>query len=190
MRKWVQVFRHVSADDQKFRIAGYYQMSKQEEKEQQILDSINLQVVSSFLNTYGWPATKEIGLIGQRAISMVIQHAPLNVQEKYYPELIKTFKRDSLLRETVALLEDRINMKRKRPQMYGTQVVRYHDKYVLFPVYQVDSLEERRKALGLKISMSEYLKLFNINWSVNDYKKQLPELKRNFRVSDSLGVHY
>jgi hypothetical protein len=189
MKKWIPVFKSVYINDQKNRIVGYG-FTKDGWKEQQVLDSQNLKIVTSYLDTYGWPAATDAGFIGQRAIGMTIQHSPLIIQEKYYPALVKAYKRDSLLFETLALLEDRINMRNRRLQFYGTQLVSYKGKQVLYPVSDIDSLEIWRKRIGFKITMADYMKLLHSNWNTEAYKLILPDLVKEFKVSDTSGIHY
>lgn len=190
MKKWIPIFRNVLADDQKNRIVGYINYTPEEKNEQLSLDSQNLKIVSSYLDKYGWPVLYDIGLIGQRAIGLTIQHSPLAVQEKYYPYLVKAYKRDTLLYETLALLEDRINTKNHRFQYYGTQVVTFQGKQVLYPVFNVDSLEIYRKQLGFQITMKDYLGMLNAGWNVDEYKLILPQLIKELKVSDTIGIHY
>jgi hypothetical protein len=189
MKKWVPIFKNVYINDQKNRLVGYG-FTKDGWKEQLLLDSQNLKIVTSYLDTYGWPAAFDVGFIGQRAIGMAIQHSPLIIQEKYYPLLVNAYKRDSLLFETVALLEDRINKRNRRFQFYGTQLVSYKGKQVLYPVFNIDSLEIWRKRIGFKITIVDYMKLLNTNWNIDDYKLMLPNLVNEFKVSDTLGIHF
>ncbi len=189
MKKWIPVFKNVYASDQKHRLIGYG-FTEEGLKEQIAIDSQNLIIITSFLDKYGWPAALEMGLIAQLAVGMTIQHAPLKIQEKYYPYLVNAYKRDTLLFETVALLEDRINMRNKRLQFYGTQLVSYKGKQVLFPVFEVDSLEVRRKRIGFDMPVKEYMKLLKSEWNIDEYKQILPGLIKDFKVSDSLGFHH
>lgn len=189
MKQWIPILKAVYINDQKNRLVGYG-FTKDGLKEQLFLDSQNLKIVTSYLNTYGWPAALDVGFIGQRAIGMTIQHSPLIIQEKYYPYLVNAYKRDSLLFETLALLEDRINMGNKRLQFYGTQVVSYKGKQVLYPVFNIDSLEIWRKQIGFKITMGAYMKMLKSNWNTEEYKLILPNLISEFKVSDTLGIHY
>ena len=189
MKKWIPIFKTVYINDQKNRLVGYG-FTKSGLQEQQLLDSENLKIVVYYLDNYGWPAATDIGIIGQRAIGMTIQHSPLAIQEKYYPSLVKAYRRDPLLFETLALLEDRINMRNRRFQYYGTQLVYYKGKQVLYPVYNIDSLEIRRKRLGLKMPMADYMKLLRSTWNPEEYKQMLPNLISEFKVSDTLGIHY
>ena len=190
MKKWISIFRNVLADDQKNRIVGDNSYTAEEKKEQLSLDSQNLKIVTSYLDKYGWPIPFDIGLIGQRAIGITIQHSPLAVQEKYYPYLVEAYKKDSFLYETLALLEDRINMRNHKFQYYGTQMVIFKGKQVLYPAFNIDSLEIYRKQLGFKITMKDYFKMLNTDWNVSEYKLILPQLIKEFKVSDTIGFHY
>lgn len=189
MKKWIPVFKRVHINDQKNRLVGYG-FTKEGLKEQRMLDSQNLKIVTAYVDRYGWPAAADVGFIGQRAIGMTIQHSPLKIQEKYYPYLVKAYKRDSFLFQTLALLEDRINIRNKRFQFYGTQLVSYKGKPVLYPVYNIDSLEIWRKQIGFKTTMADYMKLLKSNWNIAEYKLILPDLINEFKVSDTLGIHY
>lgn len=189
MKKWIHVFAGVMADDQQYRMIGL-SMTKEESKRQKELDVANLSIVTHYLDRYGWPATRSAGLFPRRAIGMVIQHAPLSVQEKYYPQLVEAFRKDTSLFETLALLEDRINMRKHRLQYYGTQVISFEGKPTLYPVMNVDSMDEYRKQLGRFISFSQYMSLMHISWDPVRYKEQLPLLVSKLKVTDSASLHY
>jgi hypothetical protein len=192
MKHWIPVLRNAFADDQKYRIVGLTaaDFSREEMKEQKKIDSQNLKIAISYLDQNGWPKLYDAGLLGQRTIGIIIQHAPLNIQEKYYPFLVEAYKKDSLLYETLALLEDRINMRNHKFQYYGSQLVSYKGKMVLYPVYNIDSLDEYRKSIGFKMTLKQYLKLLKTDSSITNYKQLLPELIKTFKVSGSLGLHY
>ncbi len=190
MKSWIPILKKVYTDDQKYRIVGYG-MTPDDWKKQSKLDSQNLQIVIKFLDEHEWPAVTDIGLFGQRAVNMVIQHSPLKVQEKYYPSLIKVYKKDSLLFETVAMLEDRINMRRGRYQYYGSQVIYYRGKPTFYPIYKVDSADIRRKILHPEMpDLKKYMNLLNGEFNLSEYKKILPQLIDSFKVSDTAGLHF
>lgn len=189
MKKWIKVFSNVLADDQKYRILGH-SITKAEAKEQHSLDSQNLIIVTNFIDKYGWPAKFDAGFICQRAVGIVIQHSPLKIQEKYYPSLVQTYKRDPSLFETLAMLEDRINLLNNRCQFYGTQVVFLDGKYILYPVTNIDSMEIYRNRLGKFIPFNKYMEMLKVDWNIDDYKKNISNYKRKLNVSDTLGIHY
>ena len=189
MKLWLPFLRQVYVDDQKFRIIGFG-MTLEESRMQKILDSINLQKVIFYLDQHGWPDKFDVGFFGKKAVAMVIQHAPLKTQEKYYPSLIEAYKKDLLLFETVALLEDRINMRNHRRQFYGTQVVIFKKKNVLYPVANIDSIENYRRQIGIKMPLNAYLTMLKVEWNITEYKKIIPEIEKEFKVSDTLGIHF
>jgi hypothetical protein len=192
MKHWIPILRNAFVDDQKYRIVGlnFSDFSKEEREEQKKLDSQNLNIAIAYLDKHGWPALNDVGLFGQRAIGIIIQHSPLKVQEQYYPFLVEAYKKDSLLYETLALLEDRINTRNHKFQYYGSQLVSYKGSMVLYPVYNIDSIDDYRRKIGIKMPLKEYLKLLKVDSDITEYKQLLPELITKFKVSDSLGIHY
>ena len=190
LKEWLPILKTAFADDQKYRIVGY-NLNKEERALQAKLDSANVIIAESYLDKYGWPSLKEIGLLGQRSIGIIIQHSPLKIQEKYYPLLVQTYKRAPAgLTEILILMEDRINLRNRRFQYYGSQAVSYKGKMVLYPVSNIDSIDVYRKRAGIAMPVAEYLKRLNVQFDINEYKQLLPELIKEFKVSDTAGVHY
>lgn len=86
------------------------------------------------------------------------------------------------LPSNLALFEDRILMREGKKQLYGSQVVvdaKTGNKY-LFPLEDPDNVDERRKKVQLN-PIAEYLKGFQINWDVEEYKRKLPEIEEAIR---------
>ena len=115
MKRWIPVFRTVLVDDQKNRIIGY-RPNKAEWKEQFAIDAKNLTITTNFLDSFGWPQMSKNGFIVSQAVGIVIQHAPIAVQEKYFPMLVNTYEKNHNLFENLALMEDRINVRHHRYQ--------------------------------------------------------------------------
>lgn len=185
MKHWVPIFRKVWADDQRYRMLTNMEYLSLHWPEQKRLDSINLAIVDSFFNRYGrWPYQKWAGFFAHRATGMIIQHAPLTKQEHYYPLIKKAYQDGEIGGETLAMLQDRINVRNKRFQLYGSQLCEYpKDEYVLYPVADVDSLDARRKRMGM-ISMDKNMELFfKLKWDLEAYKKSLPELVKALQVN-------
>lgn len=190
MKRWIPILKDVLINDQKHRVAGYG-FTKAGLEKQNVLDSQNLVIVTSYLDSFGWPVGSQVGFYGKRAIGMVIQHAPVAVQEKYYPNLVEAYKKDSFLFETVAMLEDRINMRRRKFQYYGSQIVYVNGKPTFYPIYNVDSADLRRKTLHKTMpTLKEYMLLFKGDFDLSNYKSALPRLIDSFKVSDTPGVHF
>lgn len=125
------------------------------------IDSINLTIVTAFIEKNGWQGKDVVGSTGNVALFLVIQHAPLEYQKKYLPHLRTAVKNKISPPDHLALLEDRIAVEEKRPQIYGTQVEfsEATKTYKLYPVFDEKNINTRRKSVGLN-SIEEYLKTF------------------------------
>lgn len=138
-------------------------------------DSTNLIFVEQLISKYGWLGPQEIGMQGTQALFLVIQHADLKTQKKYYPLIKQSEKEGKVLSSNVAILEDRIAVREGRPQVYGSQG--YFDKEkqktFIYPLKDVENLDSLRKSMGLP-PMSTYVK----DWSLDDYKSYLPLAKQ------------
>jgi len=190
MKRWSDILSQVKINDQKYRSITNPELYSKNAKLQDKLDRENQHIVAAFLDTFGWPQMKQVGVLGKVAVFSVIQHAPLAMQEKYYPMLANAYKEHSNNGAQLALLEDRINFQKGYPQYYGTQLGYINSQNVLYPVVNADSLENWRKKIGIIQDMRSYLQMFNLSWDINEYKKQLPLLKQYFNVKDSLGLHF
>lgn len=137
-------------------------------------DSINLQIVSSILDEKGWLGPKVVGDKGNNALFLVIQHADIEVQEKYLPLMRKAVENGNARGTGLALLEDRVALRNGKKQIYGSQIGRNKDtgEYYVLPLEDPDKVDERRAAVGLG-SMQEYIQIWGLNWDVEAHKEQL-----------------
>jgi hypothetical protein len=146
-------------------------------------DRENLQVVENILAKHGWLGHKDIGLKSSVTIFMVLQHADIKTQEKYLPLLQKAIQEKNIIADHYAMFIDRINMRNKRPQEYGTQLLSTKPGTSdLYPLLNVDSVDVWRKKIGMIETLSKYLKQFDITWNPEKYKSQLPELVKKYKV--------
>lgn len=144
----------------------------------QMQDSVNQGIVTGVLEKYGWLGKKEVGWMGSQAIFLVVQHAPLPVQEKYLPMMREAVKAGNAKRSDLALLEDRVLTRTGKKQLYGSQVTRdtATNETHFFPIEDVDNVDIRRAAAGLG-PLAEYAKHFGIVWNaeaIEKNKKMLP----------------
>jgi hypothetical protein len=148
------------------------------------LDSVNILIVDSVVSKYGILGIKDIGYYGHFAITMTIQHTDFEIQKKYLPLYQNAFSEKKITPTVFAMLVDRILMKSAKMQLYGTQViVNYKNNQAdLYPLESPDSIDVRRISIGMKDSISEYLKGFEISWDIEKYKKQLPALKTKYKI--------
>jgi len=142
-------------------------------------DQENLRKVVSIIDQYGWLSPQKVGMNASQALFLVIQHADLATQKKYLSMIRAAENNGEILSSNLALLEDRINMREGKKQIYGSQSFTdtHTGKLYFYPIAEPDHLEERRKSMGL-IPMQEYAKLLNTAWNLEAYKEMLPEIEK------------
>ena len=86
------------------------------------VDKDNLKRVEEIIQLYGWPTYSMVGKTAANGAFMVIQHSNVNTQRKYFKQLLDAAKEDDASKESVALLTDRISVRLKGMQIFGTQV--------------------------------------------------------------------
>ena len=126
--------------------------------EQDRADSLNRVAVDSLLQN-GWPD----GLSEQsnRTIWLIIDHADVDYQERYLPLIEQQAVRGTISPSDYATLLDRVNVRRQRPQRYGTQTgykQRDDEAFTfVYPIEDIDALDSLRLSVGLD-SMHLYLR--------------------------------
>lgn len=122
------------------------------------IDSSNQAWVINKLHKYGWPEKSKIGDNAARAVFLVIQHAELSDIETYYPQLQALANRDEARPVHAAMMLDRMLMYQGKKQVYGTQSssqLRQDGSWVVWPVENPESINERRKAVGFLDTVEE-----------------------------------
>lgn len=140
-------------------------------------DSLNLFAVTKILDQYGWLGSDVVGERGASALFLVIQHSNLATQEKYLPLMREAVKNGRAAGSSLALLEDRVALGQHKKQLYGSQIGQYYDTklYYILPLEDPDNVDKRRASVGLP-PLAEYVNHWQINWDVEQYKKDLPRL--------------
>jgi len=117
-----------------------------------IQDSIDLGTVTHILDTYGWVGTDSIGPAGSTTLWTVIQHADLDVQQKYLPMMRTAAQQGRAHANELAYLEDRVALQEGRKQTYGTQfqLNKKTHKYIIAPIDDEPNVDRRRAAIGLE----------------------------------------
>ncbi len=131
-------------------------------------DSINQIEVVNILDKHGWVGTDLVGKNGNKALWLVIQHAPIKIQEKYLPSLKKSVRHGLTPGHYLALLEDRILMKNGKPQTYGSQIITNQNtgKKEVYKIKDPVNVNKRRKEVGLE-SIESYLSSWGIEWDID-----------------------
>lgn len=138
-------------------------------------DKKNLEIINGIIQEYGWLGPQDVGHNASFALFLVIQHADLATQQKYYPLIKQAEKEGKIVSSHVATLEDRIAVREGREQTYGSQ--RKYDsktqRQYVYPLKDVDNLDSLRLSVGLS-PMKEY----EPGWDVEEYKQYLPTSRR------------
>lgn len=127
-------------------------------EEEERTDSLNRVAVDSLLQN-GWPE----GLSEQsnQTIWLIIDHGDVEYQERYLPLIEQQAMRGIISLADYATLSDRVNVRRQRPQRYGTQTgytQRDGETFTyVYPIEDISKLDSLRLSVGLD-SMHIYLR--------------------------------
>lgn len=126
------------------------------EKQEQ-MDSLNRVAIDSLLQN-GWP--EELSEESNNTIWLIIDHADVDYQERYLPLIEQQVSLGTINASDYATLSDRVNVRRQRPQRYGTQTgYKQKDSEVftfVYPIENIAALDSLRFSVGLD-SMHLYL---------------------------------
>ena len=142
-------------------------------------DSLNLEKLLRLWDKNGWISKKQVG---ETAIYqwVIIQHADLSVQKKYFPLLKKAKEVGDIKAGSLALTIDRIRDEEGKKQIYGSQIARikWQGKYfnIISPLEDPAHVDERRKEMGLE-PIASYADHFGIKWSLDNYKADIQKLE-------------
>jgi hypothetical protein len=135
-------------------------------KKQNQIDRKNLQQLEEIIKLHGWPTKTMVGKEACNAALLVIAHAELSYQNKYFP-LIKTAAENNEAHPgNVANLEDILLTGEGKKQKYGSRlhVNETTQKLELYPIEDEENVGARRARIGLP-PMTEYLKLFGLEYT-------------------------
>lgn len=115
------------------------------------VDSTNEERLKKIIAKYGYPGPDLVGSQQGNTAWLVLQHAPIAMQEVYFPLLDKAMQDGQLSKGNWAYLIDRMRMNRGEKQVYGSQMRLKEDKagYELWPLEDPYHVNERRTAVGL-----------------------------------------
>ncbi len=114
-------------------------------------DVENAAALHGLLWSRGWPLASRVGEDAAFNAFLVIQHAHSGVQAAALPAVAVSVWQGELRPSALALLTDRVLTRAGRPQLYGTQTMRWPlwPGAVRLPVFEPEKLNERRRKLGL-----------------------------------------
>tara|TARA_R110002072_G_scaffold124085_2_gene259549 strand:+ start:1140 stop:2852 length:1713 start_codon:yes stop_codon:yes gene_type:complete len=127
---------------------------------QRVIDSTNMIFVENIFKTKGYPGISMVGESTNMAAWYVLQHNPDKIPT-YLPIIKEAGKDGEISMRAVAMMEDRYLMNEGKPQIYGTQGMRYDDERGAFiwPIQDPETVNERRAEVGYEDSIEEYAKI-------------------------------
>tara|TARA_R110002096_G_scaffold153935_1_gene317961 strand:- start:309 stop:980 length:672 start_codon:yes stop_codon:yes gene_type:complete len=130
------------------------------------LDSQNVVSLSKMVDERGWLGISDIGVEANKSQWLIIQHAKIDLQEKYLPLLRESFNKNESNGSHLAMLEDRILIRKGKKQIYGTQVKMdpKNGKWYLHPIKDSLNVDKRRHELGMQ-TLTEYMNEHNIEFN-------------------------
>lgn len=146
-------------------------------------DLLNQKRVASIINQYGWLGSHEIGEKANQALFLIIQHASLEVQEKYFPAMRDAVGVGKARKSDFALLVDRMAYRQGMDQLYGTQL--YLDEQgesFFYPIKDVEHVNARRLTAGLA-PIEEYAEQVGIDWDLLAMKEVWGQKRTDLRAS-------
>jgi len=148
------------------------------------VDSSNLIIVEEILDKYGWLSSEQIGRKANKTLFLVIQHADQETWEKYLPVMRQAVKDGKAKARSLALLEDRTNLGRGELQIYGSQIKKDQEtgEMYVMPLTDPDKVNERRASVGLR-PIEDYIKSWDLEWDVEEYKRNLPKRIEQLKAS-------
>ena len=143
------------------------------------MDSTNLVEIVRILDSRGWLGSDIIGRQGNQTLYLVIQHADLKTQERYLPMMRKAVKKGNARARELASLEDRVALRQRKKQIYGTQMGRDKEtgEYFVLPLIDPDNVDKRRKKIGLE-TLANYYSHGRIRWNLKSHKKRFAEIEK------------
>jgi len=145
-------------------------------------DSINQIQVKKIIDTHGWLGKSEVGAKGNRTIWGVIQHAPLETQEKYLPLLEKSVNKGESDPSDLALLKDRVALRQGKRQIYGSQIYMDSETKEMYvaPLIDPENVDKRRAEVGLG-KLADYVRSWNIVWDVKKHKERIARIEAKIK---------
>lgn len=136
------------------------------------------EAMKKIIQEYGWPTISKVGEQASNEAWLLVQHCDhdIDFQKKCLSLLKKEVAKDGVAKKNVALLDDRIRMNLRKPQLYGTQVIGDFKRVRPYQIWKPENVDERRKRMGL-IPLKDYLTLIrrmNKYWGGKRPKSNAP----------------
>lgn len=123
------------------------------------VDSANVARLEQIFQQFGWTGKSLVGENASNAAWLILKHAPLEIEEKYFPLLEEAANKGEANWNEAAYLKDRMLMLNDKPQIYGTQFYLDYETQ-RWEIYQIDdspNVDKRRDEKGME-PLEEYIK--------------------------------
>lgn len=113
--------------------------------------------LKEIIKQYGWPGYQLVGHESSEEMWSLVQHQDKDIEfQKECLVLLKTaVDAKEAPFKNFAFLLDRVRMNEGQPQIYGTQWIVKKGEVALYPVEDMDSIDQKRSEAGLP-SLAEY----------------------------------
>ena len=125
------------------------------------VDADNTNFLKRIVAERGWPGRSMVGSDGATAAFLIVQHsADTSFQARVLPLLENAYATRDAEGQQVALLTDRIAVRRRQQQVYGTQASLVKGRFVLDPIADSANVDARRARVGMP-PVAKYMRILD-----------------------------
>lgn len=137
--------------------------SEERDKKMHIVDSVNTAKLKCLIQKYGFPTWKLVGRSASDQAWLIAQHSDKQFMAKFIKSYRTAVKENNANKQHLALMEDRVRMNDRRPQLYGSQLFGFSEESLgFYPIGNMKDIDCRRRSVGLK-PIKEYAKSFGLD---------------------------
>jgi hypothetical protein len=117
-------------------------------------DQVNIEKLIQIIENYGFPTLEMVGFDAMNGLFYIIQHSQdLSFQEQMLPNIKLATENKSLSPDAFAYLYDRLQIRKDKKQLYGTQVKSLdmdNNEVIFFPIEDSLNIDQRRLKFGME----------------------------------------
>ena len=149
---------------------GWHKAPKELHEKLSLIDKENTFKLKSILSDRTWFTESEVGKDGIGAAFLIIQHSPdYAFQEKMLPVLKQSYLNgEGITGQEVALLTDRVLIKKGQKQLYGTQADVSNGEVIFMPILNPDTVDKRRAEMKMP-PLAFYKKILEDMYGIKDH---------------------
>ncbi|MCE7994513.1 MAG: hypothetical protein HEP71_21190 [Roseivirga sp.] len=131
-----------------------------------------LEIAISIIEQCGMPTLENVDRKHINTLWLVFQHGTHRYRKEYFSYFQMAAEKDELNKGSVALMQDRILMGDKKPQIYGSQVRGSgpDGSFELYELQDPEYVDQRRAEMGLG-PLEEYVARWGIEFSIPQKQK-------------------